>query len=317
MVEDMNSSEVREFLVSRRARITPEQAGLPAYGAHRRVKGLRREEAAMLAGVSVDYYTRLERGNLAGASESVLEALARALQLDEAERAHLFDLARAQNASPAARRRAAPSRRVRPGVQRVLDAITDAPAWVRNGRADVLAVNRLGRALYAPVLEDPVQPPNTARFTFLSPRARDFYRDWDRTAHDMVAVLRAAAGRDPYDKALTDLIGELSTRSAEFRTLWAAHDVLFHRTGRKNLHHPVVGDLDLTYEAFELPGDPGLTMLVYTAEPDTATAQALGFLASWAATCDDNIQCDPGHGIAADASASDHPTSTSPGTTGS
>jgi transcriptional regulator with XRE-family HTH domain len=251
------------------------------------VKGLRREEAAMLAGVSVDYYTRLERGTLAGASEGVLDALARALQLDEAERAHLFDLARAASASPATRRRSTPVRRVSPGVQRVLDAMTEAPAWVRNGRADVLATNRLGRALYAPVLEDPVQPANTARFAFLSAHAHDFYRDWDRTASEMVAVLRTAAGRDPYDRDLTDLVGELSTRSEEFRSRWAAHDVLFHRAGRKNLHHPIVGDLDLTYEAFELPSEPGLTMLVYTAEPDTATAEALGFLASWAATRDD------------------------------
>jgi transcriptional regulator with XRE-family HTH domain len=283
-VEDVNrSSEIREFLVSRRARITPQQAGLVAYGANRRVKGLRREEVAMLAGVSVDYYTRLERGNLAGASESVLDALARALHLDEAERGHLFDLARAANASAPARRRAG-SNRIRPGVQRVLDAMTGAPAWIRNGRADMLATNALSRALYAAVFEDPVRPANTARFTFLSPQAKEFYRDWDRTARDMVAVLRAAAGRDPYDKALSDLVGELSTRSEEFRTMWASHDVLFHRTGRKNLHHPVAGDLDLTYEAFELSSEPGLTLLVYTAEPDTATAQALGFLASWAAT---------------------------------
>jgi len=277
------SSEVREFLITRRARITPQQAGLLAYGANRRVKGLRREEVAMLAGVSVDYYTRLERGNLAGASESVLDALSRALQLDEAERAHLFDLARAAHGSGAARRRPGSSR-VRPGVQRVLEAMTGAPAWIRNGRADVLAANALGRALYAPVFDDPARPANTARFTFLSPQAREFYRDWDRTARDMVAVLRAAAGRDPYDKALSGLVGELSTRSEEFRSMWAAHDVLFHRTGRKDLHHPVAGDLDLTYEAFELAADPGLTMLVYTAEPDTPTAQALAFLASWAET---------------------------------
>ncbi|HMD91193.1 MAG TPA: helix-turn-helix transcriptional regulator [Trebonia sp.] len=278
------NDEIREFLVTRRARITPEQAGLPAYGTHRRVKGLRREEAAMLAGVSVDYYTRLERGNLSGASESVLDSLARALRLDDAERAHLFDLARAANAAPGSPRRRAGTNRVRPGVQRVLDAMNGAPAWVRNGRADVLATNQLGAALYAPVLDDPMRPANTARFTFLSPRAQDFYLDWDRTARDMVAVLRAAAGRDPYDKPLSDLVGELSTRSELFRTLWAAHDVQHHRTGRKGLHHPVVGDLDLTYEAFELPSEPGLTMLVYTAEPDTPTAQALGFLASWAAT---------------------------------
>jgi len=278
------NDEIREFLVTRRARITPEQAGLPAYGTHRRVKGLRREEVAMLAGVSVDYYTRLERGNLSGASESVLEALVRALALDDAERAHLFDLARAANATPGSARRRASTNRVRPGVQRVLDAMNGAPAWIRNGRADVLATNQIGRALYAPVFEDPMRPANTARFTFLSPQAQDFYRDWDRTARDMVAVLRAAAGRDPYDKQLSDLVGELSTRSALFGTLWAAHDVQHHRTGRKDLHHPVAGDLDLTYEAFELPAERGLTMLVYTAEPDTPTAQALDFLASWAAT---------------------------------
>ena len=282
-MEKVNRSrEIREFLVSRRARITPDQAGLPVYGRNRRVKGLRREEVAMLAGVSVDYYTRLERGNLAGASESVLVALARALQLDEAEQAHLFDLARAANAHPATRRRT-PSNRVRPSVQRVLDALAT-PAWIRNGRADVVATNTLGRALYAPVYDDPARPANTARFTFLSPQAKDFYRAWDQTAHDTVAVLRAAAGHDPYDKGLSDLVGELSTRSAEFRTMWAVHDVLLHRTGTKNLHHPVAGDLDLTYEAFELPSDPGLRLLVYTAEPDTPTAQALGFLASWATT---------------------------------
>jgi transcriptional regulator with XRE-family HTH domain len=276
------SSEVREFLVSRRARITPEQAGLLAYGRNRRVQGLRREEVAMLAGVSIDYYTRLERGNLAGASESVLDALARALHLDEAERAHLFHLARSSNASAPARRRAG-SNRVRPGVQRVLDATTGAPAWIRNDRADIVATNALGRALYAPAFDDPARPANTARFTFLSPQAKEFYRDWDRIARDMVAVLRAAAGRNPYDKALSDLIGELSTRSEAFRSMWAAHDVLFHRTGRKNLHHPVAGDLDLTFEAFDLPSEPGLTLVVYTAEPDTPTAEALGFLASWAA----------------------------------
>ena len=181
-----NRTEIREFLASRRARLTPQQAGLPSYGGHRRVAGLRREEVALLAGVSVDYYTRLERGNLGGASESVLDALARALQLDEAERTHLFDLARAANATPGTRRRPA-SQRIRPGVQRVLDAMTGAPAWIRNGRADVLAANRLGRALYAPVFDSPVRPANTARFTFLDPRATDFYADWERTADDMVA----------------------------------------------------------------------------------------------------------------------------------
>jgi transcriptional regulator with XRE-family HTH domain len=285
-----NRSEVREFLTSRRAKITPTQAGLPTFAGSRRVKGLRRGEVAQLAGVSVEYYTKLERGDLSGASEAVLDAIARGLQLDDAERAHLFDLARAANASPAVRRRRVTTQRIRPGLQRVLDVMTTAPAWVRNGRSDVLAANRLARALYAPVLEDPVQPPNTARFLFLSPRGREFYRDWDRTAGDMVSVLRAEAGRNPYDKGLTDLIGELSTRSEEFRVRWAAHNVHFHQTGAKRLHHPVVGDLDLTYEAMELPADPGLTVLVYTAEPGSRSADALGVLASWAATLDSEDQ---------------------------
>jgi transcriptional regulator with XRE-family HTH domain len=278
-----NRGEVRDFLASRRARITPEQAGLPLFGGNRRVPGLRREEVALLAGVSVDYYTRLERGNLNGASDSVLEALARALQLDEAERAHLLDLARA--AAPGTRRRPA-AQRIRPGVQRILDAMTGAPALVRNGRLDYLAANRLGRALYAPVFDSPAGPPNSARFLFLDPRSPDFYGDWDRTANDLVAMLRSEAGRNPYDRALSDLIGELSTRSETFRTRWAAHNVRLHRTGSKQLHHPAVGDLDLTYEAMELAADPGLSIHVYTAEPASSSADALNLLASWAATLD-------------------------------
>jgi transcriptional regulator with XRE-family HTH domain len=251
-----NRTEVREFLSSRRARLKPEQAGLPAYGGNRRVPGLRREEVALLAGLSSDYYVQLERGRLNGVSESVLNAVANALQLDEAERTHLFDLARTANASGGKPRRPSPQK-VRPGLQRVLDAITDAPTWIRNGRSDVLATNQLGRAVYAPVLDDPIRPANTARFTFLNPAGAEFYGDWETTAKDMVAVLRAEAGRNPYDRGLTDLIGELSTRSETFRTLWASHDVLFHQTGRKRLLHPVVGDLDLTYEAFDLSADPG------------------------------------------------------------
>ena len=281
-----NRNEVRDFLATRRAKLTPEQAGLPLYGGHRRVAGLRREEVALLAGVSVDYYTRLERGNLAGASDSVLESLARALQLDEAERAHLFDLARAANATAATRRRP-PARRIRPSVQRILDAMNSAPAIVRNGRSDYVAANRLGRALYAPVFDSPAGPPNSARFAFLDARAPDFYADWDRTVRDLVAVLRAEAGRNPYDKGLTDLVGELSMRSELFRTLWASHDVRLHLTGTKRLHHPVVGDLELTYEAMELPVDQGLTLNVYTAEPGSPSADGLNLLASWAATQDE------------------------------
>jgi transcriptional regulator with XRE-family HTH domain len=275
-------AEVREFLSSRRARITPEQAGLPAYGGNRRVEGLRREEVAMLAGVSVDYYVRMERGNLSGASESVLDALAHALQLDEAEREHLFALARTAGTSPR-RRRTTPTS-VRPAVQQVLNAITDAPAWVRNGRHDILAMNRLARALYSPVLADPRRPVNTTRFVYLDPAAPEFFVDWERVAADAAAMLRLEAGRNPNDPALITLVGELSTRSEVFRQRWASYDVQYHRSGRKRLRHPVVGQLDLNFESMELPSEPGLFLNVYTATPDSPSADALKMLASWAAT---------------------------------
>jgi transcriptional regulator with XRE-family HTH domain len=275
------ASDIAEFLTSRRAKVTPEQVGLPTYGA-RRVKGLRREEVASLAGVSVEYYRRLERGHAAGVSDSVLEALADALQLDEAERAHLHDLARAVSPTAPRRRRAA-AQRVRPVVQRIVDAMAT-PAIVRNSRVDYVSANALGRALYAPAFESREQPANSARFTFLDPAAHDFYADWERTARDLVAHLRSEAGRNPYDRALSDLVGELSTRSPEFRTWWAAHNVRYHQTGVKRLHHPVVGDLELAYEVMDLSADTGLTVAVYTAEPGSASQQALDLLASWVAT---------------------------------
>jgi transcriptional regulator with XRE-family HTH domain len=281
-------TEIREFLTSRRARVTPEQSGLPWFGGNRRVPGLRREEVALLAGVSVDYYIRLERGNLARASETVLESLARALQLDEVERAHLFDLARATQTS-APRRRRRGQQRIRPSVQQMLDAMTGVAAFVRNDRLDILAANRLGRALYSEHFDSPYQPVNSARFVFLDPRSTGFYLDWERVANDVVAVLRAEAGRDPYDRGLTDLVGELSTRSETFRTLWAAHNVRRHDTGAKGFHHPLVGDLDVMYEAMELVADPGLTMFVYTVEPGSKSEEALNLLASWAATIDEEI----------------------------
>lgn len=255
---------------------------MPAYGGNRRVAGLRREEVAMLAGMSVDYYVRLERGNLAGASESVLDALARTLKLDEAEREHLFDLARA--AGPARRSRSKPSGTVRPEVLQVLDAMADAPAWVRNGRHDILAANRMGRALYSPVFKSAHRPVNTTRFTYLDPAAREFWRDYDQIANDAAAMLRLEAGRHPHDPELIRLVGELSTQSELFRDRWASRDVVFHRSGLKRLHHPVVGDLDLNYQSMELPSEPGLVLNVYTAPAGSPTADALQLLASWAAT---------------------------------
>jgi transcriptional regulator with XRE-family HTH domain len=275
------SSELSQFLTSRRAKVTPEQAGLPTYG-QRRVPGLRREEVASLAGVSVEYYKRLERGNATGASDIVLESLADALRLDDAERSHLFDLARA--ASPIARQRTRPvQQRVRPAVQQILDSIT-APATLSNMHCDYLAANQLGRALYAPLFESREQPPNSARFTFLDPAAQQFFRDWEKAAKDLVAALRSMAGRNPYDRGLTDLVGELSTRSETFRTWWAAHNVRYHQTGTKRLHHPVVGDLELSYEVMELSADTGLRLAVFTAEPGSRSAYTLDLLASWAAT---------------------------------
>lgn len=273
---------MRDFLVSRRARISPEQAGLPLYGTNRRVEGLRREEVALLAGVSTDYYTKLERGSLAGVSDSVLEAVASALQLDESERAHLFDLACTAGAgSRAPQRRAPKSHGVRPSVQRIIDAI-DAPAYLRNDRLDVFASNRIGRALLSDIYTDANDRPNLARYMFLDPRSRDFYVDWAKVAKDVVASLRIEAGRNPYDRGLTDLVGELATRSDEFRAWWASHNVKIHRSATKRMHHPVAGDLELTGETLVLPGEGGLCIVTYTAEPATPSAQGLQFLASWA-----------------------------------
>jgi transcriptional regulator with XRE-family HTH domain len=278
-------SEINEFLSSRRARISPEQAGLASFGP-RRVPGLRREEVAVLAGVSAPYYTRIERGDLNGVSDSVLEALGRALRLDDAEHAHLFDLARAVRPTSSRPRHRSARRGLRPSVQHMLDALTGAPAFVHNARLDNLAANQLGHALYSDMFNRAVGPGpvNSARYVFTDPGARDFYSDWERAASDVVGILRSAAGRDPYDRDLTGLVGELSTQSDAFRTRWAAHNVRFHDTGVKDFHHPVVGELTLTYNRMELAADPGLAITIYTAEPATRSAEALDLLGSWAAT---------------------------------
>ena len=233
----------------------------------------------MLAGVSVEYYVRLERGNLGGASQSVLDSVSNALQLDEAERAHLHDLARTSSTRVAAGR---PARRtVRPPVQWLLDSMTGAAAYVRNARIDILATNTLGRALYAPVFEMPGRP-NIARFVFLDPRSQEFFLEWPKVAGESAALLRTLAGENPYDQGLTELVGELSTRSDLFRTLWAAHDVRQHRTGVKRFHHPLVGEMTLAYESMELTADTGLRLNAYMAEPASPSAEAFNLLASWA-----------------------------------
>ena len=270
-------NEIREFLTSRRARITPDQAGLRAYGSRRRVTGLRREEVAMLAGISVEYYTQVERGNVKGVSEDVLEAVCRALQLDDIERTHLFDLTRAAKQVPN-RRQPAPVQ-VRPAVQRVLDTISDGAAFIRNPKAELLTGNRLAYALYSDAFATLDRPVSLPRFVFLDTRARAFYRQWDGLAEATVGSLRAEAARDPYDADLTQLIGELSMRSDDFRRMWATHDVTQYRSGIQYFHHDLVGDLDLHYESFDLAGDIAQTLVVYTAEPGSPSQAALDRLA--------------------------------------
>lgn len=271
-------AEARDFLTTRRARITSDQVGLATYGEKRRVAGLRRAEVAMLAGMSVEYYTHWERGNLAGASESMLEALSRALQLDEAERAHLFDLAWATSTSARGGRKGARPR-IRPSIYGVLDALTT-PAYLRNSRMDILAANQMCFALYADILSSRTLPLNLARFVFLDPRAGEFFLDWSSVADDTAATLRTEAGRSPLDRALSDLVGELATRSEAFRSRWARHNVRLHRSTPKRIHHKIVGELELTGDALELPGD-GLTLIAYTAAAKSHAQEQLGFLASW------------------------------------
>ena len=280
-----NREDVREFLTSRRAKVRPEQVQL-APGPNRRVPGLRRTEVALLAAVSVEYYTRLERGDLTGVSDNVLLAIADALLLDDAEREHLLHLARA--ADPAPRRRTRHSSRspvVRPSLRYTLDAIVGGPALVRNGRMDIIAANLLGRALYVDAYASTAPPVNIARYAFLDRRsAENFYPDWGLAADQIVGILRAEAGRDPHSPDLQDLIGQLSTLSEEFRIRWGAHDVRRHDTGEKHFRHRVAGELHLLFESSDLPIDPGWKLQIYTAEPGSPTSDALRLLASWAMT---------------------------------
>ena len=281
-----NRAEVRDFLTSRRAKLTPRDVGMPEIG-QRRVPGLRRGEVAALAGVSIEYYSKLERGSLSGVSTSVLDAIARALHLEEAERAHLFHLAQGADGTSGILR---PRRRTKkawtptPTLQWALDAITHGPAIVRNGRMDLLATNPLGRAMHSSLYERAdTAVPNFARYTFLDDDSQRFYPNWDVAADTCVSILRTEAGRDPYDKLMHDLVGELSTRSDDFRRRWSSHDVRLHGAGSKQFHHTAVGDLDLAYESFELVSEPGLSLTIYAAEPGSRTAEALTLLASWAA----------------------------------
>ncbi len=278
-----SKDDIREFLVSRRANVRPAQAGIRDFGGKRRVPGLRREEVAELAGVSLDYYTRLERGNIRGASDGVLNAVARALQLNDVERAHLYDLARPTPAASvaAAERQGRPvGPSVRVSVQRVLDKLA-VPAVVYNAQQDLVAANLMGRALLSPHFDS--DRPNLARFIFLDSRARDYYVDWPLACSLTAAMLRFEAGRDPLNSDLTALIGELSMRSPQFRKDWSDQDVHEHRTGSKVYRHPDAGEIDVTYDVFEMPGQPGLSITTYTAEEGSDSAEKLALLATWAA----------------------------------
>lgn len=274
-----STSEITSFLSSRRAKLSPEEAGVPYYSGRRRVAGLRREEVAQLAGVSTDYYARLERGKVAGASREVLEAVARALQLDQDERDHLYDLVKTTRTRSTPRRTTIATT-VRPGLQRVLESI-HTPAYLQNARLDRLAANPIGRALYSHPIDGSKDRFNYALWLFLDARAGGFHRDFDAAKHNVVALLHAATAKDPHDQGLIDIIGRLSTQSEEFRTYWARHDVLRYRRGAKLLTHSEMGDLEFGYESFEIPTDPGLVMLVYTVEPGSPTAEALQILSSW------------------------------------
>lgn len=272
--------EVRAFLASRRSKVTPQMVGLPEVGT-RRVPGLRRGEVAGLAGVSVESYTKLERGDLRGVSEEILDAIASALRLDNAERSYLLDLARTANAGARARRRPTPRTGVRDSLPHVVDSISAGAAVLGNQRGDIVTANTLARALYDPLYRTQPEPVSYPRFIFLDPAARAFYPDWEQIADASVASLRTVAGRRPFDKDITDLVGELSTRSEEFRTRWARHDVRLHIEGVKHIHHPVVGHLELEYNVLALPGDDDLNLTVYTAPPGSQSDDKLRLLASW------------------------------------
>jgi transcriptional regulator with XRE-family HTH domain len=275
---------VREFLSSRRDRVSPADAGLPVSGTRRRVKGLRREEVALLAGVSPEYYIRLERGQATGPSPNVVESIATVLRLDDDERSHLDRLLAALTPESRKRRKAAVKETVSPGVRVVLDSLHHLPAVVFNSRYDVVAANDLGRALYAPLF-DTDGPPNTALFLFLDEhRARQLFPQWERIASDTVALLRIEAGRRPDDPAIVALIGQLSTRSGAFRTRWAANDVRAHKPGVKAFRHPAIGEVILPFENLTVDATGDHTLTVFTPQPGSPEHDAIQLLASWSAT---------------------------------
>lgn len=278
-------AELSEFLRSRRARLKPGDVGLPDFGRHRRVPGLRREELAQLAGVSVAYYTRLEQGNGQNVSAEVLDAIARALRLTDAEQQHLTHLAK-PTASKKKKSGGGRQAAVRPQLHHLIDSMEAVPAYILGRRLDLVAWNRMAAALIGDFVDLPAEERNLARHIFLDPTARELYVDWQDKAAEVVGVLRLCAGCYPDDPLLTALVGELSVKSDEFRTLWAAHTVRQKGHGTKRLHHPLVGELTLSYETLKLPEEHDLSLVTYYAEPGSPSADSLRLLASWAAAPD-------------------------------
>lgn len=271
-------AELSEFLRTRRARLKPEDVGLPDFGRHRRVPGLRREELAQLAGVSVAYYTRLEQGNGLNVSAEVLDAIARALRLTGAEHAHLTHLAKPKQhkKKPSVRTQV-----VRGNLRQLLDTLDGVPAYIAGRRTDILAWNSMTASLFGDWAELPPQDRNWARLVFLRPEYHDLFLDWEQKAIDIVCHLRMDAGRCPEDPRLSALVGELSVKSEEFRRLWATHDVKEQNHGVKRFRHPLMGELTLNFESFRLPDDSDQSLIVYNAEPGSPSAEALRLLASW------------------------------------
>nr|WP_306339323.1 helix-turn-helix transcriptional regulator [Streptomyces sp. AS13] len=274
-------AELSEFLRTRRAKLQPQDVGLPEFGRHRRVPGLRREELAQLAGVSVAYYTRLEQGNGRNVSAEVLDAIARALGLTDAEHAHLTHLARP--ARHKKKRRPARAQRVRTGLLYLRESMEGVPAYVTGARSDILAWNPMAAAVFGDWGALPPGERNWARLVFLSPAYRDLFVNWDSKASDMVSYLRLYAGCHPDDPELSALVGELSVKSEEFRRLWATHNVKEKGHGTKLVRHPLAGDLTLSYETLNLPDDEEQHLVTYHAEPGSASAEGLRLLASWGA----------------------------------
>jgi transcriptional regulator with XRE-family HTH domain len=283
--------DVQQFLTGMRARLTPEQAGVTIFGGERRVPGLRREEVAQLAGVSTAYYTRMERGNLRGVSDSVLRSLARTLHMNDAETQHLFNLARATSAG-ARSPRVKPQSRLPQRAAQLIDAMADVPTVALGRLGDVVGANDLGRALFPDLFPENGEPLNHMRYLFLDDRSREFYVDWEHSARHVVSVMRLLAGRDPSDRALMALVGELATHSPEFRTWWAGHTVKIHTAGTKAIRHPIVGELNLAFETLTLGSTPDVQIATYLADPGTPSADALNLLRSWSATTSTSAERD-------------------------